>query len=166
MGRVGQCLFFLLPRLALTSLNTNTRCDPNLQPPCGIPGPVLLIAMPPSSLLRRIPDSEACRSWAWQQPFPPPLSVLRRLQRVKGISRRREMAYPNHPDTLYELIKALARVAATSALPVQRSTAWRISRLPASVRSRSEYLLGQPNLVWFCAQLQRLAVRLSRSDPP
>jgi len=76
-------------------------CDPNLQPHVEFLGSFWSHAVAPST---PIPDLKL-QILAWQQHFAA-IFGAEALQRVKGFSPP-EMALPNHPDTLYELIKAL-----------------------------------------------------------
>ncbi len=76
-------------------------CDPALQPHVEFLGSFWSHAVAPST---PIPDLKL-QILAWQQHFAA-LFGAEALQRVKGFSPP-EMALPNHPDTLYELVKAL-----------------------------------------------------------
>ncbi|MCP9917528.1 glycosyl hydrolase family 57 [Cyanobium sp. ATX 6F1] len=76
-------------------------CDPSLQPHVEWLGTFWSHAVAPST---PIPDLKL-QILAWQHHFSA-LFGPEALQRVKGFSPP-EMALPNHPDTLYEFIKAL-----------------------------------------------------------
>ena len=76
-------------------------CDPSLQPHVEWLGTFWSHAVAPST---PIPDLKL-QILAWQQHFEA-LFGPEALQRVKGFSPP-EMHLPNHPDTLYELVKAL-----------------------------------------------------------
>lgn len=77
-------------------------CDPLLQPHVEWLGTLWSHAVVPST---PIPDLKL-QIQAWQQHFAS-LFGLEALRRVKGFSLP-EMHLPNHPDTLYELVKALS----------------------------------------------------------
>ena len=76
-------------------------CDPSLQPHVEWLGTFWSHAVAPST---PIPDLKL-QILAWQQHFAT-LFGAEALQRVKGFSPP-EMHLPNHPDTLYEFVKAL-----------------------------------------------------------
>ena len=90
MGRVD--ILEALKRLA---------CDPTLQPHVEWLGTFWSHAVAPST---PIPDLKL-QILAWQHQFAA-MFGRQALQRVKGFSPP-EMHLPNHPDTLYELVKAL-----------------------------------------------------------
>lgn len=80
---------------------TRLACDPALQPHVEWLGTFWSHAVAPST---PIPDLKL-QILAWQHHFAA-LFGEEALQRVKGFSPP-EMALPNHPDTLFELVKAL-----------------------------------------------------------
>ncbi len=90
-------------------------CDPSLQPHVEWLGTFWSHAVAPST---PIPDLKL-QILAWQQHFEA-LFGPEALQRVKGFSLP-EMHLPNHPDSLYELVKALRECGYTWLLVQEHS---------------------------------------------